>query len=318
MSNPNQQHPAPRESRAKALLSDCTFDFKDVPISKYAETLSVLFANPDYAEAVKKRNRLVQSSSRLRPNTNEKANIVRAIQQHDRKLADLMYLSVVQMNLSSDTMEVYYSFGELLAFFVDYHREGIRDRVDDLARHLDSFTFLSDMLESILVDIHADMRSIFGDEVEFRQFDAVQHVLKQLRGFFNNSRPLDGESPEAQLYFEYSDSINEFIAKRLKTYTTRYRKLHPASPAYGENDYLKALKDLLGDDFGPEYISHTNTGGAYINGLKLLADSSASQIKKLEKIMPKEMMFQHVESPIKYNFAITEVIMLSYKKKKKG
>ena len=36
-----------------------TFNFKEVPISKYSETLDVLFHNPDYNEAVDKRNRLV-------------------------------------------------------------------------------------------------------------------------------------------------------------------------------------------------------------------------------------------------------------------
>ena len=59
-----------------------TFNFKDVPVSKYAETLDILFHNPDYNETVEKRNRLVKSADRLRPGTSEMANIVRTI---DRK-----------------------------------------------------------------------------------------------------------------------------------------------------------------------------------------------------------------------------------------
>ena len=65
-----------------------TFNFKDVPVSKYAETLDVLFHNPDYNDAVDKRNRLVKSSDRLRPGSSEMANIVRTIQQHDLSQLD--------------------------------------------------------------------------------------------------------------------------------------------------------------------------------------------------------------------------------------
>ena len=67
-----------------------TFNFKDVPVSKYAETLDILVHNPDYNEAVEKRNKLVKSADRLRPGTSEMANIVRTIQQRDRRLADIM------------------------------------------------------------------------------------------------------------------------------------------------------------------------------------------------------------------------------------
>ncbi len=295
-----------------------TFDFKDVPTDKYADTLSVLFANPDFSDAVGRRNRIVQSASRLRAGSSEMSNILRTVQQHDRKLADIMYQSIVQTNIHSEVTEEHYAFSELLKYFVDYRREGIRERVDKLARRLDSITFLSDMLESILVDIRADMRDIFDNEIEFRQFDAVQNVLTQLRGFFRSSRSNDEKSPSAQLYFEYSDSINEYIAKRLKTYTEKYRKLHPTPPIYDESDYLAALNQFFGEDFGLEFISHSDTGGAYINGALLLSKLPASQVEKLKKAMPKDAKGQQLRSTIKYDFAITEAVMNSYKKKKKG
>ena len=36
------------------------FNFKDVPIEKYDQALKVLFNDPDFSEAVEKRNRLVK------------------------------------------------------------------------------------------------------------------------------------------------------------------------------------------------------------------------------------------------------------------
>lgn len=110
-----------------------TFNFKDVPVSKYAETLDVLFHNPDYNDAVDKRNRLVKSADRLRPGTSEMANIVRTIQQHDRKLADIMYASIVQTNLHSEVSNDFLSFDTLLKYYVDYRQEGMRERVSVMA-----------------------------------------------------------------------------------------------------------------------------------------------------------------------------------------
>lgn len=84
-----------REQLVRNQPTIYSFDFKDVPPGKYAETLDVLFHNPDYSEAVEKRNRLVKSAERLRPGSSEMINLVRTIQQHDRKLADIMYSSIV-------------------------------------------------------------------------------------------------------------------------------------------------------------------------------------------------------------------------------
>ena len=65
------------------------FNFKDVPIEKYDQALRVLFNDPDFSEAVEKRNRLVKSSDRFRRGSSEIANMVRTIQQHDRRLAKI-------------------------------------------------------------------------------------------------------------------------------------------------------------------------------------------------------------------------------------
>ena len=166
-----------REGLVRNQPTIYSFHFNDVPPSKYAETLDVLFHNPDYNEDVKKRNRLVKSAQRLRPGSSEMANLVRTIQQYDRKLADILYASIVQTNLHSEVGYDFLSFRTLLKYYVDYSKDGNKERVDRLAANLDKVTFLADVLESIVTDVKADMREIFNGSVEFNQFDSVLNVL---------------------------------------------------------------------------------------------------------------------------------------------
>ena len=295
-----------------------TFNFKDVPVSKYAKTLDVLFHNPDYNDAVDKRNRLVKSSDRLRPGSSEMANIVRTIQQHDRKLADIMYASIVQTNLHSEVSNDFLSFDTLLKYYVDYRKAGMRECVSRMAANLDKVTFLADMLESVVTEVKSDMRHVFEDVVEFHQFDAVSHVLTQLRGFFNTARSKDVNSPEAQLYFDYSDSINDYLEKRLKTYTDKYRKLHPAAPVYAEEDLVEGLNQFFGrnEKFDMSLIGHTESGGCYIDfkALSLLLDDR--DVEKLKKVSDKMKSNNTTDVELRYSFNATDLIMRHYKRPK--
>ena len=295
-----------------------TFNFKDVPVSKYAETLDVLFHNPDYNDAVDKRNRLVKSADRMRPGSSEIANIVRTIQQHDRRLADIMYASIVQTNLHSEVNNDFLSFDTLLKYYVDYRKDGMRERVDRMAANLDKVTFLADMLESVVTDVKADMRHVFEDVVEFHQFDAVSHVLTQLRGFFNTARSDDFDSPEAQLYFDYSDSINDYLEKRLKTYTEKYRKLHPAAPVYTEDDLVEGLHQFFGrnDKFDMSLIAHTESGGCYIDFKALSLRLDDSDIEKLRNVTEKMKSNKTTDVELRYSFNATDLIMRHYKRPK--
>lgn len=297
-----------------------TFNFKDVPVSKYSETLDVLFHNPDYNETVEKRNRLVKSADRLRPGTSEMANIVRTIQQHDRKLADIMYASIVQTNLHSEVSNDFLSFDTLLKYYVDYRQEGMRERVSLMAANLDKITFLADMLESVVTDVKADMRHVFEDVVEFHQFDAVSHVLTQLRGFFNTARSKDVDSPEAQLYFDYSDSINDYLEKRLKTYTDKYRKLHPAAPVYTEADLVEGINQFFGrnDKFDMSLIAHTESGGCYIDFKALSLRLDDSDIEKLRNVTEKMKSNKTTDVELRYSFNATDLIMRHYKRPKQN
>ena len=295
-----------------------TFNFKDVPVSKYAETLDVLFHNPDYNDAVDKRNRLVKSADRMRPGTSEMANIVRTIQQHDRKLADIMYASIVQTNLRSDVSHDFLSFDTLLKYYVDYRKDGMRERVSVMAANLDKITFLADMLESVVTDVKADMRHVFDGSIDFNQFDAVSNVLTQLRGFFKSARSKDANSPEAQLYFDYSDSINDYLEKRLKTYTDKYRKLHPAAPVYTEADLVEGLNQFFGrnDKFDMSLIGHTESGGCYIDFKALSLRLDDSDVEKLKKVSEKMKSNNTTDVELRYSFNATDLIMRHYKRTK--
>ena len=295
-----------------------TFNFKDVPVSKYAETLDVLFHNPDYNDAVDKRNRLVKSSDRLRPGSSEMANIVRTIQQHDRKLADIMYAAIVQTNLHSDVSNDFLTFDTLLKYYVDYRKAGMRERVSRMAANLDKVTFLADMLESVVTDVKDDMRQVFDDVVEFRQFDAVSQVLTQLRGFFRSARRGNSDSPEAQLYIDYSDSINDYLEKRLKTYTDKYRKLHPAAPVYTEDDLVEGLNQFFGrnDKFDMSLIAHTDSGGCYIDFKALSLRLDDSDIEKLSKVTEKMRSNNIADVELRDSFNATDLIMRHYKRPK--
>ena len=295
-----------------------TFNFKDVPVSKYAETLDVLFHNPDYNDAVEKRNKLVKSADHMRPGSSEIANIVRTIQQHDRKLADIMYASIVQTNLHSEVSNDFLSFDTLLKYYVDYSKDGMRERVDRMAANLDKITFLADMLESVVTDVKADMRYVFDGNIDFNQFDAVLNVLTQLRGFFKTARRDDVDSPEAQLYFNYSDSINEYLEKRLKTYTDKYRKLHPAAPVYTEDDLVEGLNQFFGrnDKFDMSLIAHTDSGGCYINFTQLSLRLDNSDIEKLSKVTEKMRSNNIADVELRDSFNATDLIMRHYKRPK--
>ena len=142
-----------REQQMRVQPTIYSFTLKDVPSSKYAETLDVLFHNPDYNDIVEKRNRLVRSAERLRRGSSEMNSLVRTVQQQDRKLADIMFASVVQTYLYSDVNKDFMSFSSLLKYYVDYRKAGMKERVDRLAANLDKVTFLADMLESIVTDI---------------------------------------------------------------------------------------------------------------------------------------------------------------------
>lgn len=299
-----------------------TFNFKDVPVEKYGETLTALFRNPDFDKAVEKRNRLVKSSSRMRRGSAELASLVRAVQQQDHRLADLVFACLVQANLRSEESLQTLSFSSLLRYHTDYSREGVENRVEALTSRLYQLTFLADMIEAVAVDVKADMDFIFNGEMQFQQFDGVVQVLKQLRGYFSSVRPQEYESADARLYLDYSDSINEYLAKRLRTYTEKVRKLHPAArKRQTEAQLLAALHQFAGQDVAgvseKDVVRYTESHSPYLNVFSLLPTFSEDVKRKFERHFHSGYKGLIVEDTPYFNMAATDVILCSVSPDKK-
>lgn len=292
------------------------FNFKDTPIEKYTESLKLLFGDPDFVELVTKRNNLVKAAGRMRPNSAEIQSVIRSIQQRDRKLADLMYAIIVQSNIRSDVTYDLLTFDNLMKYYVDYSKEGMVERVDRLSANLDKLTFLSDMLESLLVDVKEDMKLVFGSAIEFTQFDGVATMMQQLRGFFKCSRDKSMKTEEdTNLYCDYADSINDYMEKRLKTYSVKYRKLHPRLPTYTAEQMMEAINLFFdsGKHFGMNFIKRTENNGAYIDAAALAYNLTPSQTDKLDKMMSAmKTKIDATKDPLNYSFLVTDAIMLYY------
>ena len=310
-----QQALAKREQQIRNQPTIYTFNFRDVPADKYAEALERLFSNPDFAEAVRNRNELVRAASRIPQNSPQMASLIRAIQEKDKKLAMNMYSLLVQVNVRSDESYDFLNFGQLLRYYVDYSKPGMQETVDKLAINLDKVTFLTDALESIVVDVKSYMTTIFDGRVEFNQFDGVMQVLKQMQGFFNFARTKDINSKDNDRYCEYADSINAYVDKRMKTYSEKHRKLHPQLPGFTQDQMVEAINLFFGEDkkFNESFIARTESGGCYIDGMKLIPNLSEEQTAKLDKLVPRP---KEGNSMQKYFLYITDAIMLYYAQQK--
>lgn len=287
-----------------------TFNFKDIPMERYAETIKLLFHDPNFVEAVEKRNALVKCAGRMKQNSQEILSLIKQIQQRDHKLADVLFATLVQTNRRSDVTYDFLSFTTLLKYYVDYSKTDIMQKVDELTAHLDKITFLSEFLEAELVEVAQGMRLVFGDTIEFQQFDGVQQSLKQLKGFFCTTRGNNDNTSEAELYWEYSDSISEYMGKRLKTYSEKYQKLHPRPRVFSVDDMIQAIHLIFGIDehLAQAFIKHTESGGAYIDATALLFNLDGRQAEIIDKLTGKVSN----KNSLNYSFTVTDAIMKTY------
>ena len=287
-----------------------TFNFKDVPMERYAETIKLLFHDPNFSDAVEKRNALVKCAGRMKQNSQEMLSLIKQIQQRDHKLADVLFATLVQTNRRSDVTYDFLSFTTMLKYYVDYSKTDIMQKVDELTAHLDKITFLSEFLEAELVDVAHGMRLVFGDTLEFQQFDGVQQSLKQLNGFFRTIRNNDDNTPEADLYWQYSDSISEYMGKRLKTYSEKYQKLHPRPRVFSVDEMVKAINRIFGIDehLAQAFIKRTESGGAYIDATALLFNLDGRKAEIIDKMTGKVSN----KNSLNYSFTVTDAIMKTY------
>lgn len=306
-----QQAMAKRETQIRNLPTIYTFNFKDVPADVYVKTLETLFADPKFADAVRNRNELVRAANRIPQGSSQMLSLIKAIQDKDSKLANSIYALLVQANLHSEVSYDFLNFGHLIRYYVDYSRPGIQEKVDQLNINLDKITFLSEMLENLLTQVKGDMLEIFKGASEFQQFDGVMASLRQLSGFFDFARKKDEKSKDYALYYEYADSINAYMNKRMQTYSQKYRKLHPTLPGFTQEQMVEAINLFFGekDKFNESFIAKTESGGCYIDGMKLIPNLNEEQTAKLDKLVPRP---KEGNSMQKYFLYITDAIMLNY------
>ena len=303
-----------REVVALTTPTVYSVDFKDIPLDQYTQALNVLFSTPEFAEALAKRNKLVNSSKQMKAGSAELINLIRIVQKHDRFLADWLYNTLVQLNVHSTQIREDYSLNVLFRYHVDYNKEGMKEKVEKLSASLNKLTFLADMLESLLIDINHDMTAVFGDKFHFEQFNAVNDVMKQVQGFFGQVRSEDVDTPSAKLYLEYADSIDAYLYKRLKTYSEKYRKLFPMAVGHSSMEMVEALNQFFGTEkkFDRCYIKKNEDGGRYIDANRLIFNLDSEQTRKLDKAVGDVAKFNNDFT--KYSYAVTDVIMANYKK----
>lgn len=310
-----QQAMAKREAQIRNLPTIYTFNFKDVPADVYTKTLETLFADPKFADAVRNRNELVRAANRIPQDSPQMLSLFKAIQDKDSKLANSIYALLVQANLHSEVTYDFLSFGHLIRYYVDYSRPGIQEKVDQLNTNLNKITFLSETLENLLTQVKGDMLEIFKGASEFQQFDGVMASLRQLSGFFDFARKKDEKSKDYALYYEYADSINAYMDKWMQTYSAKYRKLHPTLPGFTQEQMVEAINLFFGekDKFNESFIAKTESGGCYIDGMKLIPNLNEEQTAKLDKLVPRP---KEGNSMQKYFLSVTDAIMLNYAQQK--
>lgn len=223
-----KQDPKKTAERVAEIMNQPTqyvFDLTDVDTKYYTEAINVLFNDPKFKDAVEKRNRFVRSAGGLRQNSPEIINLVRIIQQHDRRLADTLFATLVMANLHAQQTYERMSIDEMLRQYVDMTQEGAQERADQLKLNLDKLTFLADILDGILLDVKQSMDELTKGEVDFKQFDAVRDSLTLVKVFFGQVHGKDYDNPEAKLFVEYADSIDDYMTKRLKTYSEKLKKI---------------------------------------------------------------------------------------------
>lgn len=311
------------EKMAQALAQPSIYKFtlKDVSTSSYNKALDMLKQNVDYAAIEDKRNKLVQASDRLRPGTSEMQSILQQIRKYDSQLAKILFSALVQTHYYSVKTDDNLKFSTLLKYFVDYSNPEMKKKADDLCTNLNTVSFLSDYIDSVITDIKGDMITLFGPDIKFNQFNLVQQTLHQLNVFFNSTRSTDSNSPAAILFEDYADSISSYLNKRFKTFVRKYNKIHPPVQIHTVEDLIEGVKQFFGDEqkFDERIIGHTESNGLYINIKSLTSLLNAEQTVKLERIA-KHFVGDECKSfdpNLNFSFQLSDAIMSKYVKPKK-
>lgn len=192
----------------------------DLDGKDYADTLNSVFHDPVFIQRMQSRNNLYQSLGRM---TKQQVNTAtKQLILMDQTIAKQILTALVLRSIQVNHLEQI-PFNSLLSN-VDLSDDDKRKARQRLATSLDMVTFLADVLESKTRDIDEDLSTLFGKDVEFKQFDGVTAAIRNMMAFFSATR--DNGSHEARaLFAEYAESIENYLDKRIETFMKKYRKI---------------------------------------------------------------------------------------------
>ncbi len=190
----------------------------DVDGKDYADALESVFRDPTFMQKMKSRDNLYDSLKRM-PTKLRVDMAFKQLERMDQSLASIILQALVMRSLQSKHYDSNVTFNSLLNK-VDLTDEKMKKAHDRLTFSLDTLTFLTDVLESKIVDINSDLNTLFGD-VEFKQFNGVQAALRNMSAFFQATRD-DGTQEEVELFANYAASIEDYLDKRMRTWKAKW------------------------------------------------------------------------------------------------
>ena len=153
---------------------------------------------------------------------------------------------------------------------------------------------------------------VFNGYADHTSFNGVSAALSQLRGYLQASRTCFHEKEYADLYNDYSDSVNAYLDKRLNTFTRKVASKMPSVHGYTEQELLDALNEFFDTDrkFGRRFIQRNEQGGRFINVPLLAMELNDAQTAKIDKYVRYDRRDNDAVS--EYCYRVTDIIMREY------
>lgn len=194
--------------------------------SEYMSVLELVFHDEKFERLVEHRNKMFKVAER--PGANPFA-IRKGIEQDDQRIA-MMILTAMQRQTLHHTEKQDIKINDLWKKIPadDEHKQKVKQLC---SYHLNMITFLSDIVESKLMDIQQELKELFPqDEYDFTQFDGVATALHQLSSAFRHTRSTGSEEQQA-LFADYAESMENYFDKRMKTFIAKSEQLRKKADA---------------------------------------------------------------------------------------
>lgn len=204
-------------------LEDISYNLEDLSPQHLADAMPMFYHEPKYQELNRKREHAYQAKFRKGSNVLS-SNIL--LRKMDDKMGRML-LEFLAERSNKNRRRTKKTLGMLLQDKLDNKelaQEDVR-KYQELSLTTEKALFLADMLDSVLVDINALMKPLFGNvNAKYEGLDALSSSMKAFRTTFNVNN--DNRTPEEQtLYTEYVESLEAFFQRRMKTYTAKRKKI---------------------------------------------------------------------------------------------